>query len=129
MLTYVSRETNNIIKRYNTKQNKLTSSDTIFTLKDATNTMQVKYGNTVVSSSLILSTQDGIGLDVNFDTINSTSTKAVMSKTIYNYLTTNYAEKSNYVAKADVEDHFDVRFYRDDYLDYNSDCSYEDYSN
>lgn len=91
-----------------TKQNKLTSSDTIFTLKDATNTMQVKYGNTVVSSSLILSTQDGIGLDVNFDTINSTSTKAVMSKTIYNYLTTNYAEKSNYVAKADVEDHFDV---------------------
>lgn len=91
-----------------TKQNKLTSSDTIFTLKDATNTMQVKYGNTVVSSSLILSTQDGIGLDVNFDTINSTSTKAVMSKTIYNYLTTNYAEKSNYVAKADVEDHFDI---------------------
>lgn len=90
------------------KQNKLTSSDTIFTLKDATNTMPVKYGNTVVSSSLILSTQDGIGLDVNFDTINSTSTKAVMSKTIYNYLTTNYAEKSNYVAKADVEDHFDV---------------------
>lgn len=91
-----------------TKQNKLTSSDTIFTLKDATNTMQVKYGNTIVSSSLILSTQDGIGLDVNFDTINSTSTKAVMSKTIYNYLTTNYAEKSNYVAKADVEDHFDI---------------------
>lgn len=69
-----------------TKQNKLTSSDTIFTLKDATNTMQVKYGNTVVSSSLILSTQDGIGLDVNFDTINSTSTKAVMSKTIYTEL-------------------------------------------
>lgn len=68
------------------KQNKLTSSDTIFTLKDATNTMQVKYGNTVVSSSLILSTQDGIGLDVNFDTINSTSTKAVMSKTIYTEL-------------------------------------------
>ena len=91
-----------------TKQNKLTSSDTIFTLKDATNTMQVKYGNTIVSSSLILSTQDGIGLDVNFDTINSTSTKAVMSKTIYSYLTTNYAKKSNYVAKADVEDHFDI---------------------
>lgn len=91
-----------------TKQNKLTSSDTIFTLKDATNTMQVKYGNTVVSSSLILSTQDGIGLDVNFDTINSTSTKAVMSKTIYSYLTTNYAKKLDYVAKSDVEDHFDV---------------------
>lgn len=91
-----------------TKQNKLTSSDTIFTLKDATNTMQVKYGNTVVSSSLILSTQDGIGLDVNFDTINSTSTKAVMSKTIYSYLTTNYAKKLDYVAKSDVEDHFDI---------------------
>ena len=70
--------------------------------------MQVKYGNTVVSSSLILSTQDGIGLDINFDTINSTSTKAVMSKTIYNYLTTNYAKKLDYVAKSDVEDHFNI---------------------
>lgn len=90
------------------KQNTLTSSDTIFTLKDANTSMPVKYGNKIVSASLILSTQDGIGLDINFDTINSTSTKAVMSKTIYSYLNTNYAKKLDYVAKSDVEDHFNI---------------------
>lgn len=70
-----------------TKQNKLNSSYSLFSFEDSSTTTAIKYGSTLVSSSLITSTQTGgIGLDVSFGNITSDSTKAVMGKTIYTEL-------------------------------------------
>lgn len=70
-----------------TKQDKLTSSTSLFSLRDSNTTTAIKYGSTLVSSSLITSTQtEGTGLDVSFGNITSDSTKAVMGKTIYTEL-------------------------------------------
>lgn len=70
-----------------TKQDKLTASTSLFSFKDSNTTTAIKYGSTLVSSSLITSTQtEGTGLDVSFGNITSDSTKAVMGKTIYTEL-------------------------------------------
>ena len=70
-----------------TKQNKLNSSYSLFSFEDSSTTTAIKYGSTLVSSSLITSTQTGgTGLDVSFGSITSDSTKAVMGKTIYTEL-------------------------------------------
>lgn len=70
-----------------TKQNKLTTSTSLFSLRDSNTTTAIKYGSTLVSSSLITSTQtEGTGLDVSFGSITSDSTKAVMGKTVYTEL-------------------------------------------
>ena len=70
-----------------TKQDKLTSSTSLFSLRESNSTTAIKYGSTLVSNSLITSTQPGgTGLDVSFGSITSDSTKAVMGKTIYTEL-------------------------------------------